>query len=263
MRRDVSWCGRRWFGMRRRRPVSQRLSLFRRRRDSGRSRRRSGHGVVHLAHESLERRQMLDGSGTDYAAQYQTLLATAIAAKVTLNTDLAAADAAWSSAVTAADATATQGKNAATAAAQAKVDGAATACRDAVSVAGDTFDAARTVIVNAADDMNNQAATTCDSAIAAAANQFAITQAAAESAAVNKAASASTQFGNEIATAANTYSTDVDSSQANHDANSPPRGKRETTYWLLPNSGLTPASPRPGRLTIIPQPRSMLDTLPR
>lgn len=83
-----------------------RLSLFRSRRDGGRSRRHAGRGVlhlgrVHLAHESLEQRQMLDGSGptvlTD--AQYQARLATLNGAQSAAlsgaATAQAAADQAW------------------------------------------------------------------------------------------------------------------------------------------------------------------------
>jgi hypothetical protein len=83
MRRDVSGWGRRRKSVRRG-PVSQRLSLFRRRRDGGRWRRRSTHGGLLLTHEPLEQRQMLAGTPSLTDAQYQARLAT-------LNTEHAAA----------------------------------------------------------------------------------------------------------------------------------------------------------------------------
>jgi len=82
MRRDVSGWGLRWGGLRRG-PVSQRLSLFRKRPGS-RSRRRSARGGVLLTHEPLEPRQMLAGTPSLTDAQYQARLAT-------LNTEQAAA----------------------------------------------------------------------------------------------------------------------------------------------------------------------------
>lgn len=51
--------GRRGRMTRRPGPISQRRSLFHRRRDGGRSRRRSGRGGIRLSHESLEERRVM------------------------------------------------------------------------------------------------------------------------------------------------------------------------------------------------------------
>jgi hypothetical protein len=75
MRRDVSGWGRRWRIVRRG-PVSQRLSLFRKRREGGRSRRRSAHGGLLLTHEPLEQRQMLAGTPSLTDAEYQSRIAS-------------------------------------------------------------------------------------------------------------------------------------------------------------------------------------------
>jgi hypothetical protein len=69
MRRDVSGWGRRWRSVRLG-PVSQRLSLFRKRRDGVRSRRRGSRSGLLLTHEPLEQRQMLAGTPSLTDAQY-------------------------------------------------------------------------------------------------------------------------------------------------------------------------------------------------